>query len=111
MVLWRLGLQQLDLKLSLLEIGAVGRFGEIQNLKVSCRPIPARRNKVVSFIRCANTHFNFVALIQLMAASEAGRDVFYLTFRDVQLSTELTDLHKFLQKKHACVCTESLLPQ
>jgi len=37
-----------------------------------------------------------LALIQLMAAAEAKRDVCYFTFRDSQFVDELCDIHDFV---------------
>lgn len=46
------------------------------------------------------------ALLQLMAAAEAGRDVAYFTFGDEALMRDVQDLHKFL--KDNCVTVGSL---
>ncbi|XP_064610813.1 poly(ADP-ribose) glycohydrolase-like [Liolophura sinensis] len=44
------------------------------------------------------------ALIQLMAAAEAGRDVCYFTFHDVELQKELFEIHSFLKEdKNHCI--------
>ncbi|KAF7710427.1 poly(ADP-ribose) glycohydrolase isoform X1 [Silurus meridionalis] len=43
------------------------------------------------------------ALLQLMAAAEAGRDVAYFTFGDSGLMRDVHDLHKFLTDKHVTV--------
>ena len=37
-----------------------------------------------------------LALIQLMAAAEAKRDVYYFTFRDPQFVDDLCDIHHFI---------------
>ncbi|XP_072293144.1 poly(ADP-ribose) glycohydrolase [Eucyclogobius newberryi] len=43
------------------------------------------------------------ALIQLMAAAEAGRDVAYFTFGDAQLMRDVHEMHKFLTEKRITV--------
>ncbi|CAF98668.1 unnamed protein product, partial [Tetraodon nigroviridis] len=43
------------------------------------------------------------ALIQLMAAAEAGRDVAYFTFRDAQLMRDVHRIHSFLTEKQVSV--------
>ncbi|XP_058507444.1 poly(ADP-ribose) glycohydrolase isoform X1 [Solea solea] len=43
------------------------------------------------------------ALIQLMAASEAGRDVAYFTFGDAQLMRDVHEMHTFLTKRQVTV--------
>ncbi|XP_015254109.1 PREDICTED: poly(ADP-ribose) glycohydrolase-like [Cyprinodon variegatus] len=43
------------------------------------------------------------ALIQLMAAAEAGRDVAYFTFGDVQLMRDVHEIHTFLTEKQVTV--------
>ncbi|XP_041865735.1 LOW QUALITY PROTEIN: poly(ADP-ribose) glycohydrolase [Melanotaenia boesemani] len=43
------------------------------------------------------------ALIQLMAAAEAGRDVAYFTFGDAQLMRDVHDMHSFLTKRQATI--------
>lgn len=45
----------------------------------------------------------FKALIQLMAAAEAQRDVMYFTYGDKSLMVELYEMHNFLQKQHLTV--------
>lgn len=40
--------------------------------------------------------FSFSALIQLMAAAEAGRDMAYFTFGDAQLMRDVHEMHSFL---------------
>ena len=42
--------------------------------------------------------FLFAALIQLIAATMAKRDVCYLTFDDTTLRDELYDIHEYLTK-------------
>jgi len=37
-----------------------------------------------------------VALIQLMAAAEARRDICYFTFKDPQFVDDLCDIHDFI---------------
>ncbi|CAE1263500.1 PARG [Acanthosepion pharaonis] len=44
------------------------------------------------------------ALIQLMAASEAHRDVCYFTFKDKKLEKDLCDIHKFLTSRSISIC-------
>ncbi|KAK7901766.1 hypothetical protein WMY93_018535 [Mugilogobius chulae] len=43
------------------------------------------------------------ALIQLMAAAEAGRDVAYFTFGDAQLMRDVHEMHKFLTERRITV--------
>uniref|UniRef100_A0A8C4E244 poly(ADP-ribose) glycohydrolase n=1 Tax=Dicentrarchus labrax TaxID=13489 RepID=A0A8C4E244_DICLA len=43
------------------------------------------------------------ALIQLMAAAEAGRDVAYFTFGDAQLMRDVHEIHTFLTKREVTV--------
>ncbi|KAJ0067124.1 hypothetical protein NL108_012829, partial [Boleophthalmus pectinirostris] len=43
------------------------------------------------------------ALIQLMAAAEAGRDVAYFTFGDAQLMRDVHQMHKFLTERCVAV--------
>ncbi|XP_063347771.1 poly(ADP-ribose) glycohydrolase isoform X1 [Pelmatolapia mariae] len=43
------------------------------------------------------------ALIQFMAAAEAGRDVAYFTFGDAQLMKDVHDMHAFLTEKRVTV--------
>ncbi|XP_028279721.1 poly(ADP-ribose) glycohydrolase isoform X2 [Parambassis ranga] len=43
------------------------------------------------------------ALIQCMAAAEAGRDVAYFTFGDVQLMRDVNEMHSFLTENHVTV--------
>lgn len=43
------------------------------------------------------------ALLQMLAAAEAGRDVAYFTFRDAQLMTDVHRVHSFLCQQHATV--------
>lgn len=43
------------------------------------------------------------ALIQLMAAAEAGRDVAYFTFGDAQLMRDIHEMHKFLTERRVTV--------
>lgn len=43
------------------------------------------------------------ALLQMLAAAEAGRDVAYFTFGDVQLMTDVHRMHSFLCQQHATV--------
>lgn len=47
--------------------------------------------------------FFFLALIQLMAAAEAGRDVAYFTFGDAQLMRHVYKMHTFLKDKQVTV--------
>ncbi|XP_008288650.1 poly(ADP-ribose) glycohydrolase isoform X2 [Stegastes partitus] len=43
------------------------------------------------------------ALLQMLAAAEAGRDVAYFTFGDSQLMTDVHDMHSFLTKRNISV--------
>lgn len=43
------------------------------------------------------------ALIQLMAAAEAGRDVAYFTFGDAQLMRDVHEMHTFLTERRVAV--------
>ncbi|XP_030235262.1 poly(ADP-ribose) glycohydrolase [Gadus morhua] len=43
------------------------------------------------------------ALIQLMAAAEAGRDMAYFTFRDAQLMRDVHEMHTFLTERQTTV--------
>lgn len=45
----------------------------------------------------------FPALIQLMAAAKAGRDVAYFTFGDAELMRDVHDMHTFLTEKQVTV--------
>lgn len=42
---------------------------------------------------------SFAALIQLMAAAEAGRDVAYFTFGDAELMRDVHAMHTFLTER------------
>ncbi|XP_038641456.1 poly(ADP-ribose) glycohydrolase-like [Scyliorhinus canicula] len=46
---------------------------------------------------------NLKALIQLMAAAQAERDVVYFTFGDTALEGSIRELHQFLQRKEVTV--------
>ncbi|XP_023261540.1 poly(ADP-ribose) glycohydrolase-like [Seriola lalandi dorsalis] len=46
---------------------------------------------------------SFSALIQLMAAAEAGRDVAYFTFGDAQLMRDVHEMHTFLTERRVTV--------
>lgn len=46
---------------------------------------------------------SFSALIQLMAAAEAGRDVAYFTFGDAQLMRDVYEIYTFLTDKRITV--------
>lgn len=46
---------------------------------------------------------SFSALIQLMAAAEAGRDMAYFTFGDAQLMRDVYEIHTFLTDKQVTV--------
>lgn len=48
---------------------------------------------------------SFSALIQLMAAAEAGRDVAYFTFGDAQLMRDVHRIHNFLTEQQVSVGT------
>lgn len=48
---------------------------------------------------------SFSALIQLMAAAEAGRDVAYFTFGDAQLMRDVHRIYVFLTEKQVSVGT------
>ncbi|KAK9530253.1 hypothetical protein VZT92_011768 [Zoarces viviparus] len=43
------------------------------------------------------------ALLQMLAAAEAGRDVAYFTFGDSQLMTDVHKMHSFLTRRKICV--------
>ncbi|KAJ4941099.1 hypothetical protein JOQ06_027386 [Pogonophryne albipinna] len=43
------------------------------------------------------------ALLQMLAAAEAGRDVAYFTFGDSQLMTDVHKMHSFLTQRKICV--------
>ena len=43
------------------------------------------------------------ALLQLMAAALAGREVIYLTFGDEKLRDELQNIHTLLQQRNVTV--------
>lgn len=45
----------------------------------------------------------FSALIQLMAAAEAGRDMAYFTFGDAQLMRDVHEIHTFLTERQVTV--------
>uniref|UniRef100_A0A674EPK4 poly(ADP-ribose) glycohydrolase n=1 Tax=Salmo trutta TaxID=8032 RepID=A0A674EPK4_SALTR len=45
----------------------------------------------------------FKALLQILAASEAGRDVAYFTFGDSALMKDVYDMHYFLTQRHISV--------
>lgn len=47
--------------------------------------------------------FNFSAMIQLMAAAEAGRDMAYFTFGDAQLMRDVHKMHTFLTERQISV--------
>lgn len=51
----------------------------------------------------------FAALLQLMAAAEAGRDVAYFTFGDPVLMRDVHELHTFLTDKHVTVGKNTVL--
>lgn len=46
---------------------------------------------------------SFSALIQLMAAAEAGRDMAYFTFGDAQLMRDVHEIHTFLTGRKVTV--------
>ncbi|KAM9412303.1 poly(ADP-ribose) glycohydrolase-like isoform 1-T1 [Salvelinus alpinus] len=48
----------------------------------------------------------FKALLQILAASEAGRDVAYFTFGDSALMKDVYDMHYFLTQRHVSVGKE-----
>lgn len=43
------------------------------------------------------------ALLQMLAAAEAGRDVAYFTFGDSQLMTDVHNMHSFLAQREISV--------
>lgn len=53
-------------------------------------------------LKQTNTSF-FSALIQLMAAAEAGRDVAYFTFGDAQLMRDVHAVHSFLTDRQVTI--------
>lgn len=68
-----------------------------------------------TFAPCRLNLFVLPALLQLMAASEAGRDVAYFTFGDERLVRDVHDLYIFLKehcvtvgKRPATFCVRSL---
>lgn len=54
-------------------------------------------------IQSGDCDFVFAALLQLMAAAEAGRDVAYFTFGDSVLMRDVSELHRFLTDKKVTV--------
>lgn len=46
---------------------------------------------------------SLAALLQMLAAAEAGRDVAYFTFGDSQLMTDVHDMHSFLSQENMSV--------
>ncbi len=46
---------------------------------------------------------NLVALIQMMAAAEAKRDLCYFTFDDADLRDDLHKMHQFIKEKQLSV--------
>lgn len=46
----------------------------------------------------------FTALLQLMAATEAGRGVHYFAFGDHQLNAELSTMYTYLKQNRVRVC-------
>ncbi|KAG7267659.1 hypothetical protein CRUP_002027, partial [Coryphaenoides rupestris] len=43
------------------------------------------------------------ALLQMLAAAQAGRDVAYFTFGDAHLMTDVHNMHTFLTERRSCV--------
>ncbi|KTG35738.1 hypothetical protein cypCar_00041080 [Cyprinus carpio] len=58
-----------------------------------------------TFAHCQLCPFVLPALLQLMAASEAGRDVAYFTFGDEELMRDVHSLYKYLKDKCVTVGT------
>lgn len=50
------------------------------------------------------------ALLQMLAAAEAGRDVAYFTFGDSQLMTDVHKMHSFLSQNNISVGKDSNHP-
>ncbi|MGH0188751.1 UNVERIFIED_CONTAM: hypothetical protein FKN15_031274 [Acipenser sinensis] len=50
-----------------------------------------------------NGDIKLKALIQIMAASKASRDIVYFTFGNEELVQEIWNVHNFLQKQHFTV--------
>lgn len=44
-----------------------------------------------------------IALLQIMAASQSGRDMAYFTFGDAELMRDVSDLHTFLTDRKVTV--------
>lgn len=60
--------------------------------------------KMYFFTLTIKTSFpSLPALLQMLAAAEAGRDVAYFTFGDSQLMTDVHDMHSFLSQKNMSV--------
>lgn len=51
-----------------------------------------------------------LALIQILAAAEAGRDVVYFTFGDAELMRDIYSIHTFLSERGQVVGTYRLPP-
>lgn len=58
-----------------------------------------------SAIKSLLLYFSISALIQLMAAAEAGRDMAYFTFGDAQLMRDVHEMHCFLTDNKVSVGT------
>lgn len=50
------------------------------------------------------------ALLQMLAAAEAGRDVAYFTFGDSKLMTDVHNMHFFLSQRNIRVGKANYLP-
>lgn len=51
-----------------------------------------------------------LALIQILAAAEAGRDVVYFTFGDAELMRDIYSMHTYLSERGQAVGTYRLTP-
>ena len=59
--------------------------------------------KLYIFVAFSVLLLTFSALIQLMAAAEAGRDMAYFTFGDAQLMRDVHAIHSFLTERQVNV--------
>lgn len=80
-------------------------FAHLQMKEPEC----AQKEKLVTLLK-QNLHHSpcwglssLPALLQMLAAAEAGRDVAYFTFGDSQLMTDVHNMHSFLTKRKISV--------
>lgn len=74
--------------------------------------------QIVYPVFICNLFFIVSALIQILAAAEAGRDIVYFTFGDVELMRDIYSMHTFLCEKgqtigeqnKILVCRKETLP-